>query len=434
MATAPRQTEVSTTGAEMYELVRELYPINRSITGNGLRQSLAIIGRHISLDIREIPTGTQVLDWVVPKEWNIRDAFVKDPQGRKIIDFQRSNLHVVNYSIPVRRTVSLEELRQRLFSLPERPDWVPYRTSYYNETWGFCLQHSVLADLRDGQYEVCIDSTLEPGSLTLGECVLRGDSSDEILISCHCCHPSLCNDNLSGMALCTHMAKAIAGRPRRFTYRFVFAPGTIGAIAWLALNEGRLHKIKHGLVIACAGDAGPLTYKKSRQGNAEVDRAAEHVLRSRDGASRILKFTPHGYDERQYCSPGFNLPVGRLTRSPEGAYPQYHTSADDLDLVRPEALADSLSACMEILRILEENCRYISTCQKGEPQLGRRGLYRSLSGRPDGEINESALLWVLNYSDGEHSLLDIAEHSGLGFAAVETAAHLLECHGLLRRA
>jgi aminopeptidase-like protein len=425
---------MSTTGTEMYELIRELYPINRSITGNGLRQSLAIIGRRISLDIREIPTGTQVLDWVVPKEWNIRDAFVKDPQGRKIIDFQRSNLHVVNYSIPVRMTVSLEELRQRLFSLPERPDWVPYRTSYYTETWGFCLQHSVLQDLPDGQYEVFIDSTLEPGSLTLGECVLRGDSSDEILISCHCCHPSLCNDNLSGMALCTQMAKTIANRPRRYTYRFVFAPGTIGAIAWLALNEEKIHKIKHGLVIACVGDEGPLSYKKSRRGNAEVDRAAQHVLRSRARACRILEFSPLGYDERQYCSPGFNLPVGTVTRSHEGAYPQYPTSADDLDLVRPEALADSLSACMEIVSVLEQNGRYISACQKGEPQLGRRGLYRSLNGRQSAEFSETALRWVLNYSDGEHSLLDIAEQSGLRFAAVKTAASLLESHGLLRRA
>lgn len=265
MAAAAGPVEPVTAGTEMYALIRELYPINRSITGDGVRRSLGVIGRLIPLEIREIPTGTQVLDWTIPKEWNIRDAFVMDPRGRKIIDFQASNLHVVNYSIPVRRTVSLAELRQRLFSLPDHPDWIPYRTSYYSETWGFCVQHRVLEGLADGQYEVCIDSTLEPGSLTLGECVLPGETDDEVLISCHCCHPSLCNDNLSGMAVCTYLARAIQNSARRFTYRFVFAPGTIGAIAWLALNEAGLHRIKHGLVIACAGDQGALTYKKSRQ-------------------------------------------------------------------------------------------------------------------------------------------------------------------------
>ncbi len=420
-------------GLQMQELIGELYPICRSITGQGVRDSLRLLQKHIPLEIRSVPSGTQVLDWVVPREWNIRGAYVKDPAGRRIVDFADSNLHVVSYSAPVRRRMPLAELREHLFSLPEHPDWIPYRTSYYREDWGFSVTHRLLEGMEDGEYEVCIDSTLEPGQLNFGELRLQGRTDEEVLLSCHCCHPSLCNDNLSGMALCTFLAKELLGTETRYSYRFLFLPGTIGSITWLALNEARARNIKHGLVAACVGDAGGFRYKRSRQGNAEIDRAAAHVLKHRDTGHEIVDFSPYGYDERQYCSPGFNLAVGSLTRSGHGQYPEYHTSADNLGLVRPGALEESLSVYREILGVIEGNCRYRNTQPKGEPQLGRRGLYGSVGGWAALGLNEAAMLWVLNLSDGEWSLLDIAERAGLRFESVRAAAEALEQHSLLER-
>lgn len=433
MTTVLSKLDISTIGQQMYDLIRELYPICRSITGRGFRESLRIIGRQIPLEVTEVPTGAKVLDWEVPKEWDILDAYVKDPSGRKIIDFQQSTLHVVSYSAPIRRTMPLSELKQHLFSLPDRPDWIPYRTSYYKEDWGFCVSHRVLESLQEGQYEVCVDSTLRPGSLCFAECRMRGQTDDEILISCHCCHPSLCNDNLSGMALCACLAQELQNANSRYSYRFLFVPGTIGSIAWLALNETQTARVKHGLVVACVGDAGRMTYKRSRQGNAEIDRAVTHVLRCHGCEYDVMDFSPYGYDERQYCSPGFNLPVGSLTRTPHGRYPEYHTSADNLNFVSPESLADSYAVYREVFRTLEHNYRYRNTHPKGEPQLGRRGLYESVGGRKELKLSESALLWTLNLSDGAWSLLDIAERAGLKFEQVQHAAETLECHGLLER-
>jgi aminopeptidase-like protein len=308
-----RGSETAAAGA-MHALMTELYPICRSITGEGVRQTLRILQRDIPLEVREVPTGTPVFDWTVPKEWNIRDAYVKDAQGRRVIDFQKCNLHVVSYSIPIKKKVSLGELRKHLFSLPDRPDWIPYRTSYYNETWGFCLSHRKLEALTEGEYEVCVDATLTDGHLTYGEYVIPGESSDEVLISCHICHPSLCNDNLSGVAVATFLAAQLTrGSKPRYTYRFLFIPGTIGSITWLARNEAHVQRIKHGLVVTCVGDGGRFTYKKSRRGNAEIDRVALHVLKQSGHPYVSEDFFPYGYDERQYCSPGFNLPVGCLT-------------------------------------------------------------------------------------------------------------------------
>ena len=419
-------------GAALYDLIRELYPICRSITGDGVRETLRLAGRHISLEICEVPTGTQVFDWTVPKEWNIRDAYVKNSAGVRVIDFQRSNLHVLNYSIPVHQQMSLAELSEHLFTLPDKPDWIPYRTSYYHENWGFCLSHNQLTELQEDQYEVLIDSSLEAGHLTYGQYYLQGESSDEVLISCHVCHPSLCNDNLSGIALSTSLAKHLQRCSRRYSYRFLFIPGTIGAITWLALNEAKVKQIKHGLVVALVGDAGKLTYKKSRQGNAEIDRAAMHVLQHSGDSYEVLDFSPYGYDERQYGSPGFNLAVGSLTRTPHGRYPEYHTSADNLDLVRPEALADSFTKYLSILWVLEKNRIYLNQNPKCEPQLGRRGLYRAMGGYADSRELELAMLWVLNLADGRYSLLDIAERAGLRFEVIEAAADLLSKNGLLK--
>lgn len=421
------------TGEEMHRWIAGLYPICRSITGDGVRQTLAAVRERIPLEIHEVPSGTPVFDWNVPREWNIRDAWVKDPSGRKVVDFQASNLHVLNYSVPVHERLPLAELRKHLFSLPEQPHLIPYRTSYYRESWGFCLSHETLESLQEGEYEVFIDSSLEEGSLTYGECFLPGETEREVLISCHVCHPSLCNDNLSGLAVCTWLAAALAERPgRRYGYRFVFIPGTIGSIVWLARNEATAHRIDHGLVAANLGDPGKFHYKKSRQENAEIDRAVLKVLRDSGEEHGVQDFVPFGYDERQYSSPGFNLAVGSLTRTPYGRYPEYHTSGDNLDFVRREALAGSLRTYLSVMDVLEGNRRYLNLNPKCEPQLGRRGLYRTIGGDDRGRERELALLWVLNLSDGERGLLDIAERAGMTFEAIQEAARALLEVDLLR--
>ena len=416
---------------QMRALMEELYPLCRSITGDGLRETLRAIGRRIPLSLSEVPSGTPVLDWTVPDEWNIADAFVADSNGRRVIDFRRSNLHVLNYSEPVRRKMSLAELRPFLFALPEHPDWIPYRTSYYERRWGFCLSQHDLDALPDGEYEAVVDSRLAPGALTYAELLLPGETPEEILLSTHCCHPSLANDNLSGIALATALAELLGTARRRYSYRFLFLPGTIGSITWLSRNAEAIARIRHGLVVACVGDAGPMHYKKSRRGDAEIDRAAAHALARSEREHRIVEFSPYGYDERQYCSPGYDLPVGSLTRTPHGRFPEYHTSADDLAFVRDDALADSLAAYLEVLAILEDNRRWINTSPKGEPQLGKRGLYRAIGGLPDPGRHSFAMLWVLNLSDGRHDLLAIAERSGLPFDVVAAAAARLAEAGLL---
>jgi aminopeptidase-like protein len=425
-----RSVDLEAAGREIYDLVTELYPICRSITGDGLRETLARVGRRIDLTRHEVPSGTAVFDWAVPKEWNITDAWVKNAAGERVIDFRRSNLHVLNYSVPIRRTVSLAELRQHLYSLPEHPEWIPYRSSYYEENWGFCIEHERLAQLTEASYEVCIDSRLEHGSLTYGECAIAGACSDEFLFSCHACHPSLCNDNLSGVALVTYLAKLLRPLDLRYSYRFVFVPGTIGSITWLSRNAGHTASIGYGLVVACVGDGGRFHYKRSRRG-AEIDRVVEHVLHHCGEDHVIHDFSPYGYDERQYCSPGFNLPVGSLTRTPHGRFPEYHTSADDLDFVAPRYLAESLSRYLEVIDVVESDRRYYNTNPMGEPQLGKRGLYRALGGVPNVERAQMALLWVLNLSDGTHSLLDIATRADLDFWTIRDAADMLREHGLL---
>jgi len=430
---ALKTADRSDIGLEMFALIRELYPICRSITGNGVRETLGIINKHIPLEIHNVPSGTQVFDWTVPREWNITDAYVKNSRGQRVIDFQNSNLHVLNYSVPVKKRMSLAELRPHLFTLPEHPDWIPYRTSYYNENWGFCLTHNQLALLRNDEYEVCIDSSLEPGFLTYGECLVPGATPDEMLISCHVCHPSLANDNLSGVALALFLAQHLIQTQNRYGYRFLFIPGTIGSITWLARNETKTDRIKHGLVLASVGAGDKFTYKKSRRGNTEIDRAALNVLQYSGKRYQIDEFSPYGYDERQFCSPGFNLPVGCLMRTPHGSFPQYHTSADNLDLVQPALLAESFTVALDIFDLLENNTLYINQNPKCEPQLGKRWLYRQLGG-VDGSVDELALLWVLNLSDGAHSLLDIAERAGCPFAIIKRAADLLINCQLLSRA
>lgn len=426
------QKDLMEVGRELHDFAGVLYPICRSITGDGLRRTLALIQERIPLQVSEVPSGTEVFDWAVPKEWNIRDAYIKDASGKRVVDFQRCNLHVLNYSSPVHATMPLAELRPHLFTIPEHPDWIPYRTSYYKENWGFCLSHNQILALKDGEYEVCIDSTLQDGHLSYGEYFLPGTSQEEVLISCHACHPSLANDNLSGLVVATALAELLSGKRLRYSYRFLFIPGTIGAITWLARNHDRARHIRHGLVLTGIGDAGGFHYKKSRQGNAEIDRAMSHVLKYCGESAEVVEFSPYGYDERQYCSPGFNLPVGCLMRSIWGTFPEYHTSADNLDFIQPLQLAKSLSVCASVVDVLENNFRYQNLSPFCEPQLGKRDLYRSTGGEAIAdELN--ARLWVLNFSDTEQSLLDIADRSGLPFSTILEAADVLSKAGLLRR-
>lgn len=422
-------------GVRMHALMTELYPICRSITGPGVLRTLEILGRRLPLEIREVATGTQVLDWTVPREWTVRDAYVVDPSGRKIADFMKSNLHVVSYSVAVRKTMSLDELRPHLHTLPDQPDRIPYRTSYYHDDWGFCLTHRDCESLPPGQYEVVIDSTLADGVLRFGEIVLPGETPDEVLLSTYLCHPSLCNDNLSGVVLLAELAERLVSvKQRRYGYRILFAPETIGAIAWLSLNEDRVACIRAGLVATCVGDPGDMTYKRSRRGDTLIDRAAEKALADAGGPFEIRDFWPDGSDERQFCSPGFDLPVGSLMRTVYGDFPEYHTSADDLTFVRPEALAASLGRYADILHILEHDRIFVNTSPRGEPQLGRRGLYGTIGGQNTEEQSRLAMKWVLNLSDGTNSLLDIACRSAVSFGRIAAAAETLLEHGLLRLA
>jgi aminopeptidase-like protein len=424
-------TKLKEVGEEMYQLMGELYPICRSITGEGVRQTLEIIKKHIPVTVHEVPSGAKVFDWTVPKEWNIKDAYVRNSKGEKIVDFKKSNLHVLHYSTPVSKKVTLEELKEHLFTIPEHPDWIPYRTSYYQENWGFCLSHKQFLELKDEVYEVFIDSSLKNGSLSYGELYINGKTSDEFLISCHVCHPSLCNDNLSGIVLNTFLARYLRNVSLRYSYRFLFIPGTIGSIAWLSLNEKNISKIKHGLVVAGLGDSGGFTYKKSRTGDAEIDRSVENVMNHFGNNYEITDFSPYGYDERQFCSPGFNLPIGCLMRTQYGKYMQYHTSADNLEFVRPEYLAESFSMFLSILNVIENNRKFVNMNPRCEPQLGKRGLYQAIGGDQARQEKQQALLWVLNLSDGENTLLDISEKSSLKFDVIKEAADLLNKYGLL---
>jgi len=415
----------------MMELIERLYPLCRSITGQGVRETLDIIGEDLDLQRHEVPSGTQVFDWEIPREWTIRDAYIADAAGRRVVDFREHNLHVLNYSAPVSMRMRRDDLAEHVFTMPDRPDWIPYRTSYYRETWGFCLTHNQWVGLPDGEYQVHIDSTLAPGALTLAECVLPGESEQEILFSTHICHPSLCNDNLSGIAVQTRLFQWLSRRARRYTYRAVFVPGTIGSLTWLWLNRDRLDGVRGGLVLSGLGDAGGFTYKRSRQGRSWMDRIVEQALSDAGVQWQCREFSPYGYDERQYCSPGFNLAVGRLSRTPYGEYPQYHTSADNLEFVSENQLDGALRACQRIVEYLEAD-RYLHNLSPyGEPQLGKRGLYGAVGGGSGPDEFRMAMLWVLNLADGTYSLLDMAERSGQPLGLLAEAADALAQAGLL---
>lgn len=417
--------------SEGFDLMRALYPICRSITGPGVRATLDQVAERIPLRRFEVPSGTAVFDWEVPVEWTLRDAYIADTQGRRLIDVHAQSLHIVSYSTPVDTVLTREALEPKLHSLPDRPDAIPYRTSYYRRDWGFCLRHRDRAALGPGPFRVVIDADLAPGHLSYAECTIAGSGSTEAILYTHVCHPSLANDNLTGIAAAVSLARALRSATPRHTWRVVFGPGTIGSLTWLAQNEGRLDRIRGGMVIGLLGDAGPLTYKRSRRGDTATDRIAELVLAIEAPNARIEDFEPYGYDERQFCSPGIDLAVGRLTRTPNGRYPEYHTSADDLDFVRAPQLAGAIRALARLVSLMDANRTLVNLKPRGEPQLGKRGLYRTTGGTAPGQF-ENALLWVLSLSDGRHDIAAIARRSGLPFETVDEAARALETAGLAR--
>lgn len=420
-------------GDQLKDTIEKLYPFCRSITGNGVRKTLSVVSQKIPLEIHEVPSGTKAFDWEVPPEWNINDGWVKNLKGEKVIDFKTSNLHVLNYSIPVSKNVDLKELKEHVYTLPEHPDWVPYRTSYHNRTWGFCMAHKEYEELGEGVYEVMIDTSLKPGSLTYGEFFIKGELEEEILISTHVCHPSLCNDNLSGIVVTAELAATLSKIRTKYSYRFLFIPGTIGSIVWLSRNEDKIEKIKHGLVLNLLGDNSEFYYKKSRIADAEIDFVMQESIKSRKLENNIIDFYPYGYDERQFCSPGFNLPVGRLSRKPHGEFPEYHTSADNLDFIKGERLAESLEFILTVVEKLEQSIFYLNLNPKGEPQLGKRDLFKKIGGEYQTKDLQMALLWVLNLSDGRHSLDYISHQSKLDLEIIQDAAKQLEKVRLIRR-
>lgn len=426
------EIDYSETGQELHAFSELMYPVCRSITGQGVRETLQLVQGKIPLTIHEVPSGRQVFDWQVPKEWNIKNAFVKNSKGEKVIDFKKHNLHVVSYSTPIDTIMTLSELKNHLHTIEDQPESIPYRTSYYSEDWGFCLSHNELMALPEDNYQVFIDSSLQNGVLNYGEYYIEGVSKEEILFYTHICHPSLCNDNLSGISVLTYLAKLLSTKSLHYSYRFVFAPGTIGSISWLQLNQDRLSNIRHGLVVALVGDSGKINYKRNRNLSSKIDKVVCKALEDHNEDYEVLDFSPYGYDERQFCSPGINLDVGRLTRTPNSCYPEYHTSADDLDFIKADKLASSLQAVMRAVHILENDKTYINTTPNCEPQLGKRGLYDKTGGKKGVNQNAFAMLWVLNQSDGDHSLLDIAIRSGISFEMINHASKELEDCGLLK--
>jgi aminopeptidase-like protein len=419
---------------DAFGLMRALLPLPRSLTGNGVRRSLDLIHALAPLERSEVASGTPIYDWDVPDEWNIREAYIADAQGQRIVDFRASTLHVVGCSTPVRARMTRAELEPHLHSLPEHPEWIPQRSSCWRRDWGFCLAHAVRERLGEGPFDVVIDSTLEPGHLSYGECVVpgRGHERDggDALIYTHTCHAALANDNLTGMAAAAVLARALrdGGVTPRLTWRFVFGPATIGSLVWLSRNEPLLPRLRAGLVIGLLGDRAALTYKRSRRGDTVADRAAALEMSAAGG--RVVDFEPFGYDERQFCSPGFDLPVGRLTRSQHGEYPEYHTSADNLALIDESSLAQSIAALARVIATIDANRSLRNTMPKGEPRLGKRGLYAPPGPHGPGE-REKALLWLLNLCDGTRDLIDVAQTSGMPFDALHAAALALEQTGLL---
>ncbi|MDJ0656777.1 MAG: DUF4910 domain-containing protein [Xanthomonadales bacterium] len=420
------ESETEQVGRELHEFCSALYPICRSITGNGVRETLAALDEWVPVEVTEVPSGSRVFDWVVPDEWNCEEAFIEDAAGNRVVDFADHNLHLMSYSVPVDRQLPLEELQRHLHSLPEQPELIPYRTSYYAPNWGFCLSHHCRQQLKPGSYRVRIDSQLAAGSLTYGEVFIPGRTDQELLISAHICHPSLANDNLSGISVAAALARHyLDQQPLHYGLRFVFVPSTIGAITWLASNPEKTARTVAGLVLSGVGDAGGFTFKHSKKGDGLIDRILPGLMQDLGLNHEVRSFMPYGYDERQYCSPGLNLAVGCLMRTPYGEYPEYHTSGDNLDLIQPNKLGETFDLVRRALD-LAQCCRsYVNLAPNCEPQLGRRGLYDAIGGDNDTKTAQMALLWMLSSSDGNTSTLDISQESGIPLEQLCLAAERL---------
>jgi len=421
-------------GQFMHYLVRRLFPICRSLTGDGVRKTLAILGEYLpDLKVKEVPSGTQAFDWTVPNEWNIRDGYLIDPAGKKVIDFKNNNLHIVSYSESIDRTIGLKDLQSHLYSLPDMPDAIPYITSYYNQSWGFCLTQKQRDSLADGEYRAVIDSSLKPGSLTYADLIIHGECDREVLISTYVCHPSMANNELSGPVVSTMLAMYLSKQKNlRYTYRFVFVPETIGSIVYIQKNLNYLKEhVIAGFNVSCVGDDRSYSYLPSRLGNTLSDRVATHVLKHIDPNYRTHGFLERGSDERQYCSVGVDLPIASIMRSKYGTYPEYHTSKDDLDLVTPMGLEGGLNALRSCVSAIEVNRRYRCT-QYCEPQMGKRGLYSELGTRSISHAIRMRMD-ILCYCDGNHSLLDIAELIGCSIGEVYPFANELEDYSLIER-
>lgn len=410
-----------------------LWPINRSLTGDGNRETLKILSEIIPLNIYEVPSGTTCFDWTVPPEWNVKEAWIKDDNDNTIVDFKEHNLHLLGYSEPFDGLLTYEELKEHLYTLPEQPELIPYLTSYYSRRWGFCMSHNQYENLdRNTKYKVKIASSLdENGSMTYGDLVLKGKTDREILLTTYICHPSMANNELSGPLVIAFLYDQLKDRDNYYTYRFVFAPETIGSIYYLSrYGEHFKEKLAAGFVLTCVGDDGHFTFKRSRKGNTLADRAVETVLAQTEDTFDQLDFVPRGSDERQYCSPGFNLPVVVLTRTTYGQYDAYHTSGDNKDFISFAAMEETVNKYLSIFKLIEKNKKYINQYPYCEPQLGKRGLYPTLSER-EKELEIDAMMWILNYSDGEHDLLDIIKKSSIDYRVILNVADRLMENGMI---
>jgi aminopeptidase-like protein len=398
-------------GEELHQFAKLLWPINRSITGDGVRQTLGHIkARLTNLKIHEVPTGTQVFDWTIPKEWRIREAWIITPSGEKICDLKVCNLHVVGYSVAVNETISLSELNKHLYSLPDNPEAIPYITSYYEERWGFCISQKKRDALVDGDYHVYIDSDLFNGNLTYGELIIPGATDEEVFLSTYVCHPSMANNELSGPVVTTFLAQWLNTlKDKRYTYRIVFIPETIGSITYLSFHKDHLKdKVIAGFNITCVGDERTYSYLPSRMGNTLSDRIAKHVLKHTHPAYKSYSWKDRGSDERQYCSPHIDLPIASIMRSKYGTFDEYHTSADDLtSVVTANGLSGGYEAIRQALMAIEYD-QFPSVTVCGEPQLGKRGMYPTLSTK-NNQSTTKLMMNVITWSDGAHSLLEIAE-------------------------